>query len=76
VAIFYCLRFETPQLAGPGPQEQGGRDIIPGNGFPYRRLLRIWESEVFIAMVMKSYFFWKPTDVSEENVIPLFRVEE
>jgi hypothetical protein len=45
MTIFYCLRFETPQLGGPGPrtyipQEQGGPVIPSGTGFPFRRLLR------------------------------------
>jgi hypothetical protein len=35
-----------PQPGGPGPriyipQEQGGLDIPPGTGFPFRRLLRL-----------------------------------
>jgi hypothetical protein len=35
-----------PQPGGPGPriyipQEQGGPDILPGTGFPFRRLLRL-----------------------------------
>jgi hypothetical protein len=35
-----------PQPGGPGthiyiPQEQGGPDIPPGTGFPFRRLLRL-----------------------------------
>jgi hypothetical protein len=46
MTIFYCLRFETSQPGGPGPliyipQEQGGPVILPGTGFPFRRLLRL-----------------------------------
>jgi hypothetical protein len=40
--------FILPQPGGPGPriyipQEQGGPDIPPGTGFPFRRLLRLAE---------------------------------
>jgi hypothetical protein len=40
---FYCLRFETPPTwrDRSHPQEQGGPVIPPGNGFPFRRLLRL-----------------------------------
>jgi hypothetical protein len=45
MAIFYCLRLQTPQPGGPGfriyiPQGQGGQVMSPGTGFPFRRLLR------------------------------------
>jgi hypothetical protein len=45
MATVYCLRFETPPTwrARPLyiPQEQGGPVLPPGNGFPFRRLLRL-----------------------------------
>jgi hypothetical protein len=46
MTTFYCLTFETPQPGGPAPriyipQEQHGRVIPPGTGFPFRRLLRL-----------------------------------
>jgi hypothetical protein len=42
--MFYCLRFDTPQLGGPGPhiyipQEQGNPVIPLGTGFPFSCLL-------------------------------------
>jgi hypothetical protein len=45
--IFYCPNsWDYPNLEGQVPhiyipQEQGGADIPPGTGFPFRRLLRL-----------------------------------
>jgi hypothetical protein len=46
MTIFYCLSFETPptwRARSPYlyPQKQGGPDIPPGTGFPFRSLLRL-----------------------------------
>jgi hypothetical protein len=39
MAIFYCLRFETPPTYIP--PEEGGPVIPPGTGFPFRCFLRL-----------------------------------
>jgi hypothetical protein len=43
MTTFYCLRFETPPPCSWTlfPQEQGGRIIPPGTGFPFHRFLRL-----------------------------------
>jgi hypothetical protein len=46
LSYFTVSHSRVPQPGGPGPriyipQEQGGPGIPPGNGFPFRRLLRL-----------------------------------
>jgi hypothetical protein len=33
--IFYCLIWDSPNLEGQVPKEQGGPVIPPGTGFPF-----------------------------------------
>jgi hypothetical protein len=41
MTTFYCLIWDSFNLEGQVPQEQGGPNIPPGTGFPFLRLLRL-----------------------------------
>jgi hypothetical protein len=64
MTIFYCLRFETPNLEGQVPAYISGRNrgpsYTPSHGFPFRRLLRLaglrWRYSSPPPHVKVSYF--------------------